>query len=119
MVDEMRQALDDARARWGDAGEAWIDSGLAYREGDPVRVRVRKRGHRYDLNDGGAAVRKARVRDWLPLAQDVVEAYWLNVNRRGVVSVGTVYERDVAPLAARVAETSLAVYQELLEAQPD
>lgn len=119
MVDEMRQALDDARAGWDDTGEAWIDSGLAYREGDPVRVHVRKRGHRYDLTDDGAAVKKARVRDWLPLAQDVVDAYWLNINRRGVVSVPAVEGRDLAPLAARVAETSLAVYQELLDAQPD
>ena len=119
MVDEMRQALDDARAGWDDTGEAWIDSGLAYREGDPVRVHVRKRGHRYDLTDDGAAVKKARVRDWLPLAQDVVDAYWLNINRRGVVSVGAVEGRELAPLAAQVAETSLAVYQELLDAQPD
>jgi hypothetical protein len=119
MVDEMRQALEAARATWGERGEVRIDSGLAYGDGDPVRVLVRKRGHRYDLTDDGAAVRKAGVRGWLPVAEAVVADYWMNVNRGGVVCVGAVEGRDLASLAARIAETSLAVYQELLEADAD
>ena len=115
MVDEMREALEGARASWGENGEVTLDSGLAYRDGDPVRVLVRKRGHRYNITDDGAAVRNANVRGWLPVAEAVVADYWMNINRGGVVSVGAVEGRDLAPLAARIAETSLAVYQELLE----
>jgi hypothetical protein len=119
MVDEMRQALETACARWGDTGAIRLSSGLSYREGNPVMIEVRKRGHRYDLSDEGAAVQQARVRGWLPVAEAVVAEEGFNVNRGGVVFVPAVEGRDLAALAARLAETSLAVYQELLEADSD
>ena len=76
---------------------------------------VRKRGHRYDLDDGGRAVEKAGVSRWRDVAKGTVEEYALNVNRAGVVCVGAVEGRDLAWLSERVAETSLAVYGDLLE----
>lgn len=97
-------------------GELVLDSGLRYTEGEPVEVRVRKRLHRYSLDDDGAAVRLAgRPPGWLDVAQQVVAEFWLNINRRGVVCVGSVYPRKLDWLASRVAETSLAVYEALLE----
>jgi hypothetical protein len=117
MVDDLWQALEAAGARWGDTGAIRLPSGLAYRPGDPVLIEVRKRGHRYDLSDEGAAVRKAGVRGWLPVAEAVVEREGFNVNRRGVVFVPAVEGRDLASLAARLAETSLAVYDALLESR--
>jgi hypothetical protein len=116
LVDEMRHALETAAAAWGETGAIRLPSGLEYRDGEPVVIVIRKRGHRYDLSDEGAAVRKARTRGWLPVAEDVVAAYGMNVNRRGVVFVPAVAGRDLAALAASLAETSLAVYRELLEA---
>jgi hypothetical protein len=119
MVDAMRDALEAARAGWGETREARLASGLAYADGDPVVIVVRKRGRRYDLSDEGAAVRKAGVSGWLPLAEAVVVEEGFNVNRRGVVGVPAVEGRDLGSLAARLAETSPAVYQELLEAGLD
>jgi hypothetical protein len=80
-------------------------------------VRIRRRGHRYVIDDDGAAVAKAgRPPGWLEVARRVADAYALNVNRRGVVFVSAVeggVDRDW--LVRRVAECSAAVYQELLE----
>jgi hypothetical protein len=116
VVDEMRQALEAAAATWGDSGAIRLPSGLEYRDGEPVVIEIRKRGHRYDLSDEGAAVRKAGTRGWLPVAEAVVAAEGFNVNRSGVVFVPAVEGRDLAALAARLAETSRAVYDSLLEA---
>jgi hypothetical protein len=81
-----------------------------------VRVRVRRRGTRYDIDDLGAAVAAAgRPRGWLPLAERVVEETALNVNRRGVVFVLGFEGRDIAGLALRVGATSAAVHAALLE----
>ena len=97
-------------------GELVVATDLRYTEGQPVEVIVRKRLHRYAIDDDGAAVRLAgQPHGWRSVAEDVVEQFWLNVNRRGVVFVGTVYPRMLAGLVARVAETSLAVYEALLE----
>jgi hypothetical protein len=96
--------------------EVVFDSGRRYTEGRPVEVRIRRRQHRYDIDDDGRAVRFAgKPRGWLPVAERVVEEFSLNVNRRGVVLVGTVYPDWVDPLASRIAEASLAVYEALLE----
>jgi hypothetical protein len=117
MVDEMRHTLEAAAATWGDNGAIRLPSGLEYRDGEPAVIEIRKRGHRYDLSDDGPAVRKARTRGWLPVAGAVVAAEGFNVNRSGVVFVPAVEGRDLAGLAARLAQTSLAVYRELLDAQ--
>jgi hypothetical protein len=56
-----------------------------------------------------------RPAGWLTIAEDVVAEHALNVNRRGVVFVGTVYPSWLERLVAQVAETSLSVYDALLE----
>jgi hypothetical protein len=88
----------------------------AYAPGDPVAVRVRKRGHRYAIDDEAGAVERAgRVAGWLPVAERAVAELALNVNRRGVVFVQAGEGRDIDALSERVADASLAVYAALLE----
>jgi hypothetical protein len=97
--------------------EVVLETGLAYTEGEPVLVRLRKRGYRYDLRDEGRAVELAgRPAGWRESATAAVDANDLNVTRTGVVFVPAVeggVDRD--RLARRVAETSLALYDALLE----
>jgi hypothetical protein len=105
-----------ARVLVGERDEVVVDSGRRYTEGRPVEVRIRKRQHRFDIDDDGRAVRLAgKPPGWLPVAERVVEEFSLNVNRRGVVFVGTVYPDWVDRLASRIGEASLAVYEALLE----
>ena len=114
----LRRELDDARAGWTERGEVVLDSGLTYGAGDPVLVRVRKRGHRYRTDDdAGAMARAGKPTGWLEAARRVAEDERdLNVSRVGVVFVPAVEGGlDVSELAVRVADASLAVYEELLE----
>jgi hypothetical protein len=104
-----------ADADWTD-GEITVDSGLRYATDDPVLVRIRRRGRRYDLTDDGVAVQRAgRPPGWHPVLDRTVAAVGLNVNRRGVVFVPAVAGRDIAALALRVAEASRAGYLALLD----
>jgi hypothetical protein len=93
---------------------------LEYSDGDPVVVRVRRRGRRIDIDDNGAAVARARAigttANWLDIAQRVVAEDNLNVNRRGVIFVPAVEGRDIDSLAARVARSSAVLEAELLAA---
>jgi hypothetical protein len=98
--------------------ELSLDSGLWYREDEPVVVRLRKRGGRYDLDDEGRAVALAgKPPGWHELAVAVVAGQFsLNVSRDGAVFVPAVEGGvDLAWLAGRVAEASRALYQELLD----
>lgn len=99
--------------------EVVLETGLEHTEGEPVLVRIRKRGRGYDLRDDGRAVELAgRPVGWRERATAVVEGNDLNVTRTGVVFVPAVeggVDRDW--LARRVAETSLALYDALLELQ--
>lgn len=52
---------------------------------------------------------------WLPVAKRVVAEEGFNVNRAGVVFAPVVEGRDLAMLALRLADTSRAVFAELLE----
>jgi hypothetical protein len=111
-------ALDAARRGWGELGEVVLDGGIAYVEGDPVQVYVRKRGHRYRLDDRGGAIERAgRPFGWHEVARRVAEdEHWLNLSRDGVVLVPAVEGGLYLPsLALRVADASVAVYQEVLE----
>jgi hypothetical protein len=106
---------DLATADWTD-DEITVDSGLTYASDDPVLVRIRRRERRYDLTDDGAAVQRAgRPPGWHAVLERTVATEALNVNRRGVVFVPVVADRDLAALALRVAETSRAGYLALLE----
>lgn len=94
-------SLRRTRAALGEYGTTTLDSGLVYH-----------------ISDGAAAVSAAGLpAGWLEVAERVVEEADLNVNRRGVVFVPVVEGRDIAALALRVAEASLALYAALLESR--
>lgn len=96
--------------------ERIVEPGGDYFAGRPIQIRIRRRGHRVDLDDVGAAVDLAgRPPGWLAAAERVVAELGMNVNRAGVVFVPTFVGRDIDDLARRLAETSRAVYVELLE----
>ena len=100
--------------------EERVDSGLEYRPGEPVLVRVVRRGRRIDLSDEGRGVAHAgKPAGWRDAAEQVVDGYGLNLGREGAVSVPVVPAGPgLEPLLARVAGASLAVYQEILELDP-
>jgi hypothetical protein len=117
-VAAVRADLAAARAAWADRDEVLLDAGIAYVEGDPVRVRIRKRGRNLQLDDeAGAVARAGKPPGWFDLAREIVEEeYWLNVKRNGLVFLPAFDRgRDLAPLVVRVADASVALYQELLE----
>ncbi len=114
MVETIRAELEGALGG-RESAETTVASGLIYGD-DPIVVHVRKRGRRYDLDDGGGAIeRVGRPPGWLRMADAVVAEAGLNVNRAGVVFVPAIEGRDLAALALKVAEASRAVYVELLE----
>ncbi|HEV8250288.1 MAG TPA: hypothetical protein VGQ15_09975 [Gaiellaceae bacterium] len=89
---------------------------LRYREGEPVRVRVRQREQWVELDDDGRAVELAgKPRGWLEIADRVVAQEGMNVNRAGRVFVTVHESRDLEDLERRLAESSLAVYEALLD----
>jgi hypothetical protein len=94
-------------------GEIVVDSGLAYGDGEPVEVLVRKRLHRYLLTDRRRAVEKAgKPIGWREVAEQVVLP--MNVDRQGTVFVPAVAGRDLADLVVRLADASRAVHEALL-----
>jgi ankyrin repeat protein len=108
--------LADALESWGERGEIDLDTGLRYAPEQPVRVRVRKRERRYDIDDGGRAVGAAgKPHGWFERAQQVVDEHALNVNRSGSVFVPAVEGRDIYALVVKVADASVAVHAALLE----
>ena len=100
-----------------EASETIVEPGPEYGDGEVVRIRIRKRGRRIDLDDDGLAWRKAGASGSAALeaAERVVAEEGFNVNRRGVVFVPVVEGRDIDELAQRLAATSVDVYAELLE----
>ncbi len=96
-------------------GEALVDSGLAYGDGEPVRILVRKRLDHYLLTDEGRAVEKAfKPAGWQEPAEWAAEP--MNVDRRGAVFVPAVGSggRRLAELVVRLADASRAVHEALL-----
>jgi hypothetical protein len=116
-LEEVRAGLGDPHEWDCDARVVWSE--LQYADGEPVAVQIRKRGRRYDIDDEGAAVAKARwygAEEWQAVAEEVVEAHDLNLNRRGVVFVPAVAGgADLAWLAFKVARCSYALHAELLD----
>jgi hypothetical protein len=94
-----------------DGAEVLVPFELAYRDGEPVQVLVRRRGRRIDR----AVELAGRPTRWLEVAQAVAERDGLNVNRGGVVFVPVVVGREIEELARRIAEASLTVHATLLE----
>jgi GNAT superfamily N-acetyltransferase len=117
-ADRIAEQLSDPRT-WGEYGERLVEIDSTYGDGAAVAILVRKRGWRYELQDRGDAVSKARAlgvgTEWLEAAERVVAAEGFNVNRRGVIYVGAVEGRDLAALALRLGECAHAVHSELLE----
>jgi len=112
----IRTALNAARESWGESGETMLETGELFVPGEPVRIFVRKRGRNYDLDDRGRATDLAgKPTGWLPVAQRVVTEEGFNVNRAGVVFVPAFEGRDLALMALRLADTSRAVFAEVLE----
>jgi hypothetical protein len=106
----------DLKHVFDEVEERVVDAGRVYREGEPVRVRVRRRHHSHLVTDDGAAVRMAgKPPGWREVAERVVLEDSLNLSRSGAVFVPTVYPGWVDPLVERVGERSLAVYEALLD----
>jgi hypothetical protein len=98
-----------------DSSPSLHDTGLEYLPGRPVRVRVRHRAHRYDIDDMGEAVAIAgRPPGWLAATRQVVDPLGWNVNRHGIVFVPAVEGRDIGRLVRRTGEASAAVLDALL-----
>jgi hypothetical protein len=102
---------EETRADWE------VDTGLVYGAGEPVRVHVKRRLHRYLLDDRGAAARIAgRPLGWQEVAHEVVVGrFWLNVDRRGKVFVPAVAPASLEEITTRVGEASVALYAALLD----
>ena len=94
-------------------GEVVIDSGLAYADGEPVRVLVRKRLQRYTLSDRGRAIEKSgKPPGWREAAERAVEP--MNVDRQGIVFVPTVAGPHLLRLIERLADASRAVHEAVI-----
>jgi hypothetical protein len=93
-----------------------LDTGLEYARGRPVRVRVRRREIRYDIDDLGGAIEAAvRPEGWREAAARAVTAEGLNVSRAGDVFVQVVEGRDIQAIVDKVSRTSLSVYAAALD----
>jgi hypothetical protein len=97
--------------------ETSVDTGLEYRPGDPVHVRVVRRGPRTWVSDDGAAFERAGgPSTWPEAARRVERELVVNFSRSGVISLPVV---PVGPseehVVRRIGEASRAFYQELLE----
>jgi hypothetical protein len=115
-LEVVRSEIGDPH-EWND-GERVVATELQYAHGDAVSVRVRKRGRRYEVDDEGAGVAKARwfgVDEWEAVTAEVVDAHDLTMNRRGAIIATAAEETDLAWLAFRVARCSYAVHSELLD----
>lgn len=90
--------------------EHLVDSGLEYVPGDHVLVRVVKRDGRERVTDEARAAAKAGLTS-VPedVARRVEREFTVNVSRRGEIFLPG--ER----FAHRIAEASLALYQDLLD----
>ncbi|MDQ6804075.1 MAG: hypothetical protein M3065_03720 [Actinomycetota bacterium] len=110
-ADELSDELEDAAARDG----ILRVTSLSYMPGRPVRISIRRRGNRYDIDDMGAAVAIAgHPTGWHAAAERAVNVLGWNINRNGVVFMSAV-EGRVAVLVQRTAEASLTVLETLTE----
>jgi ankyrin repeat protein len=114
-ADEVAVLLEEAADRSG----LVRDTGLSYLPGRPVRVSVRRRGIRYDIDDmGGALALAGRPPGWLEAAERAVAALGWNVSREGVVFMRAVEGRDIDALVRRTGEASAAVLEAILALDP-
>jgi ankyrin repeat protein len=115
-ADELSVQLEEASARTGLVRV----TELSYMAGRPVRISVRRRGRRYDIDDMGTAVAIAgRPRGWREAAERAVRAKGWNVNREGLVFMQAAEGRDIDAFVRCTAEASVAVLDALLELSGD
>jgi hypothetical protein len=97
--------------------ETTVDTGLQYRPGDPVLVRVVRRGGRTTVSDCGAAFARAGgPTAWREAARNVERELEVNFNRSGSISLPVVAVGPPAEgVVERIGKASLAFHQELLE----
>jgi ankyrin repeat protein len=109
--DQIARLLDPTRS------ETITDTGLAYRPGEPVRLRVTRRERRLTVSDVGAALAQAgRPAGWRAIAERLEREFDVNISGAGAVWLPAVAAGP--PLHAieqRIAQASLTLYQELLE----
>jgi hypothetical protein len=87
-----------------------------YFPGDPVTLRVTHRRFDYVSDDGGAVERAGRPAGWLAVAERLADELVVNVSRAGAVSLPVVPRGPgFDAVVERVADASLALYEELLE----
>lgn len=98
--------------------EQIVSTAYEYSPGDPVRVRIVRRGRKTGITDDGAAIERAgRPEGWRDVARRIDEALIVNVSRHGVVSLPIVRRGpDEDEIVDRIARASLALYQDLLDA---
>ena len=94
-------------------------TGLEYAPGDPVLVKIVRRGRRASISDEGAAVERAgRLPGWRDVAGRVTDDLIVNVSRHGAVWL-PLSPRGCGPgeeeIVHRIGEASLALYQDLLD----
>ena len=109
-------ALDEALDEHGGA-EIEVETDLAYPDGSPVVIGVRRRQQRIMLDDRGEAVRRAgRPPGWRAAAEHAVLHRGMNLApESGTVFVPAVVGRELDDLALRLARSSLDVLETLLE----
>lgn len=116
---QLKHALERAEPEREAArrAEAIVDTGLAYRPGEPVRLRVRRRERRITVSDAGAALALAgRPAGWRAVAAQLERALDVNVSGTGAVWLPVVSAGPPLPVVEqRIAAASLAFYQDLLD----
>ena len=112
MEDQLNRVLS------GERDETTVESALSYAGEGPVQVRVRLRDQRYDLDDGGGAVRLAGKPDgWLETGQRLMVVHGMSIDDDGLVFTHGVDGRNLPSMVLSVADTSLALHRALLEGE--
>jgi hypothetical protein len=112
-------AIENGYRNWSDlksSAPTALTTALEYAPGDPVTLRITRRRMVGVSDDGGAVARAGTPPGWREAADRLAGALVVNVSRSGTVSLpvsrhGPGYDAIVE----RIAQASLALYQELLE----
>jgi ankyrin repeat protein len=113
-ADELAVKLVQAGARSGTLRA----TELFHLPGRPVRISVRRRGNRYDIDDMGAAVAlSGRPPGWRDAVQRVIRELDWNLSRDGVVFMQALEGRDIEAIVRRTAEASVAVLDAILDSE--
>jgi hypothetical protein len=97
--------------------EKVVDTQLCYGPGDPVRVRVVRRGQRITVSDAGAALERAATSvPWRGLADRLERELNVNISGAGAVWLPVVRVGPGEPeIIERIGHASLTFYHDLLD----